>query len=130
MITTNYKISSLSPTFGNSRTTKVLSDEKAKAVVPEKKIWLLIPNGPNSKFYYARTKQEYGAPFKVVKHFKQLQLSIQMKNSKGKTISFPISCSSSSELSEIYRTIRQASGYPKLNIILKALERQVLNKIF
>lgn len=125
MITNSYSKYYLSPSFGNSKSMAAVPESNKTPAQSKKKLWHLLQDGNEPKLYYTKTKQSYFGPFNVVKHLKKLKLSIQMKNKMGKTISFPVNYDNRGEVSLVYKEIKNASGYSKLDMILRALEKQV-----
>ncbi len=91
--------------------------------------WNIVQDNNNFKLYSVKTKKIYEGPYNVVRHFDKNQLTIQMKNNKGRTVAFPVTCSNKEEVSAFYKLIKKTSGYTKLQLILKALEEQFISNI-
>ncbi len=88
------------------------------------KNWDLIIDKDYSLFC-ARTGKTYKGPFIAKRHFKRNQLLIQMKNNNGKTVSFAINMKDSSQISELYKLIKNSSGFQKMLLVLQTLEKKV-----
>lgn len=86
--------------------------------------WHLDVNSDGYSLTCPTNSKSYKGPFTPKRNWKKHQLLISMKNENDRTVSFPVICRTSAEVSEMYLKIRHSKGFEKMLKILKLLENK------